>query len=222
MRALLTMVLLLFGLSALAAEIPPNAHKYLPVLAEQVAGYWPTAPYRSVFAAQVETESCISLRHPKCWTPYAELKTSREYGFGLGQITVTKSFDNFQAAKGLDSSLKNWAWENRYNAEYQLRTLVLMDRNNYNVFKWASDSKERMAFSFAAYNGGVGGVLSDRAVCKATPGCDPTKWFGHVENTSKKAKAPVKGYGLSFFQINRNYAKGMWVRNVKYIPFIGE
>ena len=181
--------------------------KYLPVLNSELDKYWPEAPWRSVFAAQVRQESCISLKHSICWTPYAELKTSREYGFGLGQITVTKSFDNFKEAKKLDSSLKDWVWENRYNAEYQLRTLVLMDKFAWGKFFWASDSYERMAFTFAGYNGGIGGVLSDRAVCRTISLCRPERWFGNVELTSKKAKVAASGYGLSFFQINRNYVR---------------
>lgn len=215
-------LLLLWVPLVFANDIPANAHTYLPVLAHELDTHWPDAPRRSVFAAQVETESCITLKHKKCWTPYAELKTDREYGFGLGQITITKSFDNYQAAKKLDSSLKDWAWENRYNAEYQLRTLVLTNRFNYAKFKWASDERERLAFMFAAYNGGVGGVLSDRSVCRAVHPCDESRWFGNVEHTSKKAKVAAKGYGLSFFQINRRYVAGMWTRNQKYINYTGE
>jgi hypothetical protein len=220
----LVLLLLLIALPVHAADppIPANAVKHLPTLASELAKYWPDAPSRSVFAAQVETESCVSLKSKKCWTPFAELKTDREYGFGLGQITVTKSFDNFKAAKQLDSSLKEWQWENRYNAEYQLRTLVLMNKFNFSKFKWARDTHEQLAFMFAAYNGGVGGVLSDRSVCRTMPLCDGARWFGNVEHTSKKAKVAVKGYGLSFFQINRRYVAGMWTRNQKYINYIGE
>ena len=222
MRKLFCLALLLLGGLAHSESIPVNAATYLPVLAAQFDRYWPDVPSRSIFAAQVETESCVSLKSKKCWTPFAELKTDREYGFGLGQITVTKSFDNFKVAKGLDSSLKDWTWENRYNAEFQLRTLVLMNRFNFFKLKWAKDTHEQLAFMFAAYNGGLGGVLSDRSVCRATPLCDESRWFGNVEHTSKKAKVAAKGYGLSFFQINRNYVAGMWVRCRKYIPFIGE
>lgn len=222
MKNLLLCLLFFMGVAHAVGDLPPNALTYLPMLGHEIDTYWPDAPSRSVFAAQVETESCITLKHKKCWTPYAELKTDREYGFGFGQITITKSFDNFTAARKLDSSLKDWTWENRYNAEFQLRTLVLMNKQAYSQFKWAYDGRERLAFMFAAYNGGVGGILSDRTVCKTVPSCDPNRWFGHTEHTSRKAKVAVKGYGLSFFQINRNYVKGMWSRNEKYIPYIGE
>ena len=204
-----------------AGEVPENALRHLPTLRAVVEEYWADAPYRSAFAGQVEQETCVSLKHKKCWSPYAELKTAREYGFGLGQITVTKSFDNFQEARKLDSSLRDWQWENRYNAEFQLRTLVLTDRLNFGMFSWASDDYERMAFALGAYNGGRGGVLSDRRVCSATPGCDPSKWFRNVEHTSKKAKAAVKGYGKSFFEINREYVRNiLTLRHMKYVPYM--
>jgi membrane-bound lytic murein transglycosylase MltF len=44
----------------------------------------------------------------------------------------------------------------------------------------------------------------------ATKGCDPEKWFGNVEKTSLKAKTAVKGYGQSFYQINRGYVRSIW------------
>lgn len=201
----------------------PNEALYLPVLRSEVVSYWPDASPKSAFAAQVQQETCPSLRSKKCWSPTAELKTEREYGFGLGQLTVTAKFDNFKEAKKLDPSMKDWQWENRYNAQFQLRTMLLMDKFNYGKFTWASSQRERMAFSFAAYNGGVGGVLSDRAVCRTTSGCNPDAWFGHVEHTSKKAKVASKGYGKSFFEINRLYtANIMGLRRDRYRAYFGE
>lgn len=200
-----------------------NEAQYLPLLKQEIGTSWPTAPWRSVFAAQIRQETCPSLKSKKCWSPYAELKTDREYGFGLGQITLTKSFDNFKEAKKLDSSLKEWSWGNRYNAVYQIRTMVLTDRFNYGRSAWAPDDKQRMSFTFAAYNGGMGGVLSDRAVCRGVQGCNPNVWFGHVEHTSKKAKVAKAGYGQSFFQINRGYVSHiMGEYRTRYLPYFEE
>jgi len=198
-------------------DLPPLAVQYLPVLAAEVRQHWPDAPYKPTFAGQVEQETCISLKHKRCWSPQAELKTSREYGFGLGQITITSRFDNFKEAKKLHPSLKDWSWDNRYNAQYQLRTLVLTDRFNHGKFSWAYSPQERMAFTFAAYNGGLGGVLSDRTVCRTDPSCTDSKWFGHVEFYSKKSKVTASGYGKSFFEINREYVHNiMLVRSLRY------
>ena len=200
---------------AIAPPDPPyieNERLYLPVLDDVLDRYWPDIPDRSWVAAQIRQETCYSLRHSKCWSPNAELKTEREYGFGLGQLTITEKFNNFIEAKKLDSSLSSWKWEDRYNPEYQIRTMVLMLKFNYGKFSWASSEKERMAFSFAAYNGGMGGVLSDRRVCMAEDWCDPSIWFYHVEKTSRKSKKPVKGYSKSFFQINREYVRNIMIK----------
>jgi membrane-bound lytic murein transglycosylase MltF len=80
---------------------------------------------------------------------------------------------------------------------------------------------DRFAMMFAAYNGGIGGVLSDIKVCESTSGCDPYKWFDNVEKTSLKAKTKVTGYGKSFFDINREYPRNiMFLRNRHYQELI--
>lgn len=215
--------LALAGQARGASGPPEKALPYLPVLQAQLADHWPDAPGCSLFAAQVEQETCPSLTHRQCWNPRAELKTSREYGFGLGQLTVTKKYDNFAAARGLHPSLRDWQWQDRYDPARQLRTMVLMDRAGFRRLSMVADEHERMAMAFAAYNGGMGGVLSDRRVCAAVPGCDPDQWFGHVEKHSLKAKTAVKGYGKSFFEINREYIRNiMQVRRVRYAAWFGE
>jgi len=214
---ILRLLVLLAASTQALAQLPPLAEVHAPTLRVELLQHWPEAPYKHMFGGQVEQETCISLRHSRCWSPTAELKTDREYGFGLGQITITSAFDNFQEAKKLDPTLGDWDWENRYNAQFQLRAMVLKDKFNFGKFSWAFEEYERMAFTFASYNGGVGGVLSDRRVCAVTEGCDVSKWFGHVEHTSKKAKVPKSGYGKSFFMINREYVVNiLTVRSAKY------
>lgn len=198
--------------------IPALAKVYLPVLASVTASLWPTMPDKPLLAAQVEQETCASLKSAKCWNPRAELKTSREYGFGLGQLTITSRFNNFEESKRWDGSLAGWKWENRYDPEMQLRALVAYNRNLYRqVAPLASTEVSRLAFMFSAYNGGAGGLKKDIVLCKATRGCDPTRWSGHVEKTSFRARTSVKGYGKSFFEINREYVRNiMVVRSPKY------
>jgi len=199
------------------ADLPPRAVQYLPALKAEITTRWPDMPLPSALAAQVEQETCPSLKSAKCWNPRTELKTDREYGFGLGQLTVTSRFNAWEEVKTMDRGLAGWTWEGRYDPVLQLRALVVKDRFNWRRFPDAAGI-DRLAFALAAYNGGVGGVMSDRRICMATSGCDPGQWFGHVEKTSLKARAKVQGYGKSFFDINREYVMNVLnVRRAKYV-----
>jgi hypothetical protein len=187
------------------------------MLQQEVHAYWSEAPSVPFLGAQVEQETCISLKSKGCWNPRTELKTDREYGFGLSQLTVTDKFNNFTAAKGWDKSLADWQWEDRYNPKYQLRALVIYMRDLSSKIIGASTPADRYAFTLSAYNGGFGGVLKDRALCNATPGCDSSKWKGNVANVSFRSKTAVKGYAQSFFGINRGYVVNvMEIRYKKY------
>lgn len=214
-------LLILFGVCidrAYGASIPPNAAKYLPILIEEADDVWFEMPLPSALAAQVEQETCISLTHSKCWNPHAELKTSREYGFGLGQLTVTSRFNAFEEVREMDRGLKAWKWEDRYDPRMQLRALVIKDRFNWRQFPDAASVEDQLAFALAAYNGGVGGTRADKKLCSATPGCNPREWFDNVALTSLKAKTKVKGYGKSFFEINREYVYNILkIRRQKYV-----
>lgn len=220
MRAALALLFLVVCMPAGGQELPQGAVTLLPVLRDELGSQWPSAPLKSAFAAQVEQETCISLKSKGCWNPRTELKTSREYGFGLGQLTITSRFNAWEEVKGMDKDLRSWKWEDRYDPRLQLRAMVVKDRYNYERFP---DVPGRQAFMFASYNGGLGGTLSDIKMCRATQGCNPALWFDHVEHTSLKAKTKVKGYGQSFFDINREYVRNiLMVRRGKYIQPMGE
>lgn len=207
-------------------KVPDRALQYLPILVEQQHAIWPDAPMPSFLAAQVEQESCISLKHSKCWNPSAQLKTSREWGRGLGQVTTAYRadgsirFDKQAELRALFGSLRGWTTERWADPRYQLTALVEMDRSIFNRVRDAADAHERLAFTLSAYNGGEGHVLQDRMLCRNTPGCDSRRWFGHVEKNSVKSRVPMKGYGRSPFEINREYpAHVMSLRRPKYDPF---
>lgn len=199
-------------------ELPPNSLQYLPILQDQTARYWPELTEPSLLAGQVEQETCISLTSKKCWSKRAELKTKRERGIGLGQITKTRRFDALSELRALfPSDLAKFTWRSPYDPVLQIRALVLKDRYNYQMMSFADDDKDRMAFTFAAYNGGTGGVITDRRLCAETEGCDPSHWYEHVEKTSLKATTTAGGYGQSFFCINRQYPwRIMFTRADKY------
>jgi hypothetical protein len=200
--------------------LPLNAQQYLPVLIAEVREHWPSMPLPSALAAQVEQETCSKLTSPRCWSPHAELKTQREYGFGLGQLTMTSRFNRFEDAKELDVSLKTWQWSQRYDPQKQLRALVLMDKGLFHYFD-AATLLDQLAFMFSAYNGGIAGVRNDKKLCGQIEGCDALRWFGHVEKHSLKQRTKVSGYGQSFYDINRTYVRNVLkVRRSKYIAYM--
>jgi hypothetical protein len=222
-------ILLLFTTTVWAQELPNGALKYAPVLKEEIVSKWPTLQDKSALAGQVEQETCISLKHSKCWNPKAELKTSREHGIGLGQITITYDkdgkvkVDNVADVRKLDKDLAGWKDEGVWDPRLQLRGLVVYDRHIYTHLPASiSDEHEKLAFALASYNGGLGGSLNDRRLCSNTPGCDPNRWFGNVEQTSFKSKIKPPGYGKSFFEINREYPRNiLLIRKQKYARLMG-
>lgn len=231
LRVFLLIVLVLVALVSCtarklaAAEVPPRALQHLPALVSSQQENWPDAPMPWFLAGQVEKESCITLKHSKCWDTRAELKTSREYGFGLGQITVAYRddgsirFNKWAELRAKYPVLRQWSWEQRFDAAYQLTALVVMDRGLCRLYYDAASIEDQLAFCLAAYNGGEGGVRQDRMLCSNTPGCDRRLWYGHVEHHSFKSRTPWKGYGKSAFQINREYPREVRARRSKYQQF---
>ena len=51
------------------------------VLKSEINRAWPDLKPKSALAAQVEQETCVSLKSKKGWNQATELKTDREYGF---------------------------------------------------------------------------------------------------------------------------------------------
>lgn len=218
------MILIVTVTSARAASPPGGALPLLPVLKSEQLRYWGQHPDPATLGAQVEQETCITLSHRSCWSPKAELRTTREHGIGLGQLTRTFTstgrprFDSLQDLKrSFPQELEGFAWQTPYDPRLQLRALVLKDLQNFRLIQGVDSDLDRLAMTYAAYNGGLGGLVSDRITCRATPGCNQGVWFGHVEQTSLKARQSVAGYGKSFFQINREYVTNiMIVRKQRY------
>jgi hypothetical protein len=204
--------------------IPPQAPAVILALQGLLPTYWPDMPAPSFLPAQIEQETCPSPRHRMCFSERAELRTSREYGFGLGQLTITRRFNAFEEVKRLHPDLADWRFEDRYDRRRQLVALIVKDRHHHrSCARLMATPADALACVAAQYNGGAGGFLADQRVCANTQGCDPRRWFGHVEHTSTKAKRPLSGYGQSFFQINREYVRNvMQVRRMKYRELMGD
>lgn len=215
-------LLLVFSPRAHADTMPEGFIKYGPILKAEQAKFWPDHPDPSLLASLVEQESCITLKHPRCWNPSSRLKTSREEGAGLGQITRAYRSDGsvrFDTLSDLRSryafELSELTWSNIYERpDLQLRALVIMSRDAATVFKTARDW---LQFGDAAYNGGVFGVQKERRACKIASSCDPALWFGHVERHCLKSRQPIYA-GRSACDINREHVRNVFlVRKLKYV-----
>jgi hypothetical protein len=136
------------------------------------------------------------------------LKTKREEGAGLGQLTRAYypdgrlRFDALQEMRDTYSSLGELSWNTIYTRpDLQIRAVVLKSKSDYQNFR---NTKEPFAFTDSAYNGGVEGVNKDRRLCGMTTGCNPQLWFGNVELTCTKSRQPIYA-GRSACDINRHH-----------------
>lgn len=233
-KKLFTLLVVFLSLNAFGYDVktfvPPNASKYLPLVQGEQTKYFSDTKYPEYIPGLIEQESCISLTHSKCWSPNSKLKTSRELGIGIGQITKAFNsngsirFDALTDQKNLHKEeLKDVSWENiEGRVDLQARTMVLMTRDNYKKLFQVTNEYERLAMADAAYNGGIGGLLKERRYCGLRGGCDPQKWFSNIETTCLKSKRPIYGK-RSACDINREHVSNVFkLRMNKYKKFYKE
>ncbi len=205
-----------FGMSAaFASALPGEAARLLPQLSLELNKFWPGLAPRAFVAAVIEQESG--------WKVRAQLRTSRELGCGLGQITRATHangsvrFDALQESKRLDPSLAGWNWRDCYQVSYQLRGAVLkLKANDQHCRTLMAGNLESLACAAAQYNGGAGSVAKRIHLCRAQPGCDPQRWFGHLEHQVAQSTRKASGYAESFAQINSRYPARVFARMPKY------
>ncbi|MBQ1766112.1 MAG: hypothetical protein IIZ92_24895 [Aquincola sp.] len=219
----LSALLGLFGRSAHAQPVPDRALQLMPVLATELRTHWPDAPMPAYVPALIEHESCITLRHPRCWSPTAQLRTAREEGAGLGQITRawrpdgSQRFDALQELRDRHPALRELDWRNVYQRpDLQLRAVVLKSRDGYQALRVVAHPIERLAMADAAYNGGLTGLQRERRACQLATACDPGRWFGNVERHCLKSREPLYA-GRSACDINRHHVRDvLLVRAPRY------
>lgn len=207
--------------------IPPQAKQYMPGLKAEVNQLFPDVPSRGYHAALIEHESgCFALR-VKCWNPHSELKSAREHGAGLGQITRAYNktgglrFDALQEMVDHYPQLKGWTWGNVLDRpDLQMRAVVLKSVDDYRYFaRLMGDHMQALMFADAAYNGGRRGVEQERRACHLKPGCNPNVWPGNVEKLCMKSKVAIYG-SRSPCDINRNHVSDVMARAPKYVPWM--
>lgn len=238
---LLAIVIFLYGMSSIFSPrahaqsvktyIPTNAKTYCPMLQAEKDTYWPEHSQPAALCSLVEVESCITLKHSKCWSPLSQLKTSREEGAGMPQLTRAYKangslrFDTLTDLKNTHKSLSELSWSNVYQRpDLQLRSIVLMNRDCFiRLSKLVKNSEQVLQMCDAAYNGGYGGLQSERRACGMKPDCNAQVWFGNVERVCLKSKTKWEGYGRSACDINRDHVRDVFVtRYDKYAQFIAE
>jgi len=209
-----------------ATYIPTRAYDYLPVVKQEAIRLMPDLQQPHYFAALIEHESCISLKHSRCWSPTSQLSTSRELGIGLGQLTKAYRpdgsirFDSLSEIRSRHlSELKELSWSTiKHRPDLQIRAIVLMIRNNYQYLGMIPDSTQRLKMSDAAYNGGLGGLNKERRACGLAKSCNPQIWDQHVERYCMKSKKVLYG-NRSACDINRHHVKDVTeIRLTKYEP----
>lgn len=175
----------------------------------------------------VEHESCISLTHSRCWNPKSRLKSQREEGAGLWQLTRAWRIDGslrFDVISELRTKypkdLYELNWSNVYTRpDLQMRAGILKSKENYEYFLKTTDVNNALYFGDAGYNGGNAGVDRERAACKMASKCDYNVWFGNVERFCLKSTTALYG-NRSACDINRHHVKDVFlIRANKYKPY---
>lgn len=228
----LAAVMLLFSSTARAQDvhsfIPANARALLPVVQSEKTRFWPDHPFPALIPALIEHESCVTLVAARCWNAASRLKTSREEGAGLGQITRayrvdgSVRFDALSEMVARHPALDGLSWSSVYSRpDLQIRSLILMGHDNYTFFiRFVPEPMARLAFADAAYNGGKGDVQRERQVCQLARACDPKQWFGNVALHCVKSTAALYGQ-RSPCAINRHHVEDvLLVRPHKYVGLI--
>lgn len=217
MKYLIGLIIALFLLDSHSAVdpksyIPPKAFKYKETIKNEIERNFSNLVEYNYVPSLIEHESCISLTHSRCWEPTSRLKSAREEGAGLGQITRTFNedgsvrFDSLaDMARAHREELKELSWKNVYERpDLQIRTIVLMVRDIYGRYKDIEDPIERLKFSDAAYNGGSRDLNKQRMICKVKEGCNPSVWKDNVGSICVKSTKILYG-NRSACDINKHH-----------------
>lgn len=203
--------------------IPDKALKYIPIVIKEVDTVLPGFPLPPYFLALAEHESCVSLKSSRCWSPTSRLKTKREEGAGLFQLTRTwrngkTRFDTLSdLVKQHPKQLGDLSWRNVYDRpDLQIKAMLFLYKSNYSKIskKGVPLITDRLAFSDMAYNGGYGRVLKDRRRCGLSKGCNPSIYFNNVEKYCTASKKKLYG-NRSACDINRHHVRDVLTKRIK-------
>lgn len=190
----------------------PKSLQHREAIAASIQKNWPELPWPHYVPALISHESgCPGMR--SCWEPTARLKTKREEGAGFPQLTRayredgSVRFDMVTTLANKYPALSGMNWGNVYQRpDYQITALALLARESWFELRGVRDPMQRLAMTDACYNGGCRDLHRERERCKASTGCNPQVWFGHVETKCVKSTKPLYGT-RSACDINRHHVK---------------
>lgn len=194
--------------------IPQRCRDLRGLVLEEADTYMSGIPFRGYFGALIQHESCITTTHSRCCSPKSQLKTSREEGAGLGQITKAFKSDGSIRFDKLDEMRKAYrdelhelSWKTIYDRpDLQVRAIIILSRENHRRLISVKDDYERWSMTNLAYNGGIGAVNKARIACGLTKNCNPDVYWGHVERYNPKSTKPLYG-NRSAKDINQQHTK---------------
>lgn len=204
--------------------VPDNCKGLVQIVSKESQSFMPDFKAVWYYGALIEHESCISLKHSKCCSPKSQLKTKREWGAGVSQITVAYNPDGTVRMDALGdlknrykAELKDLNWGNILERpDLQVRAMVLLTKGNYNQFLPVKSEIDRIRMADSAYNGGVKAVKDARMVCGLSKDCDPQIWLGNTERYIKKSTKAIYA-GRSPLDINLHHVKDVTItRRGKY------
>jgi len=209
----LLIAILFFTVPAAHAGSLDNARPYLPLLSQSLDKAWPAAPLRHIPAGQIEQESG--------WKEKATLRTSRELGRGLVQMTIAYRSDgrerfNIYRDAVRYRALQSWDWQrDPYNVRYQMTFLALQDRANFErVRPYSADDGEGWKCALVCYNAGPGRWLQ-RLKNARLKGLPSNRWDGGLALAYGKGET-VLLYGRPLYAAVNEYPAVIFKRAGKY------
>jgi hypothetical protein len=209
----LLMVVMLLAVPRAGAVTLDNARPYLSTLSQSIDKSWPGAPLRQITAGQIEQESS--------WKERATLKTSRELGRGLVQMTIAYDKDGKERFNIYKDAVRNrqlaaWDWQrDPYNVPYQMRFLVIQDRANFNMVRaYCINDDEGWKCALVSYNAGSGRWLF-RLKNARRQGLPADRWDGGLDRAYSKGEAALL-YGRPLYEAVNEYPRVIFKRADKY------
>ena len=189
------------------------ARPYLPVLSQSLDKAWPAAPMRHITAGQIEQESS--------WKEKATLRTSRELGRGLVQMTIAydstgrERFNIYRDAVRY-KQLQGWDWQREpYSVRHQLAFLALQDCANFSrVRPYSVDDVESWKCALVCYNAGAGRWLQ-RLKNARLRGLPTNRWDGGLALAYSKGESALL-YGRPLYAAVNEYPAVIFKRSAKY------